>query len=386
MSTQIFVEKGMCSYFNESACRSCTRLGFDSRLPDLPNELLSVGAHILPWVQSPRTFHYRTKARFSVSGTMQAPIIGILDKELRGVELLSCPVHRNILNAAVSDIKELLPECKIEPYDIHARKGELKSIIMQTNAREDSLRIRFVCNSICCKESLEKASEALFQRMSSRFSSLKHFFSSLNIQPIPHQIPEGDVEITLSGEGYIQEQYANIPVFFPATSFMQVNPEVTSHLYSSACTLIKELPYTKVLDLFCGAGGFSLVCGVLGKQILGVEIDTAAVDAATYSARFNSFDNITFKRADLLNDNQFLASFSPEILICNPPRRGLGELVLKEILRVKPEAIVYSSCNYVSLINDYSNLKEVYTLESIQPFEMFPLTNHFEVLAFLHKK
>lgn len=359
-----------CNYFNSCRCRSCSLLQAGSpELPELPQELTAV---LNPWQRVTEAFHSRAKAKMSVTGTIAKPVIGILDAELKGVELLQCPLHKLVINKALEQLPQIISENRLEPYSIKNKTGNLKGIILQTNLKEDHLRLRFVVKDSSQVDLYKKIKLKLNTKIS----------TSLNIQAIAHQILEGPEEHHLVGEELIWEEYNQISVAFPAKSFMQVTPEVASKLYNQAAELIKKYKSSIVLDLFCGAGGFALSVAKNCKKVYGLEISKQAIEAAVISATKNKLENIEFSSVDLL---EHVNEIKADTVICNPPRRGLGKKVIDYLLKLEPRLILYSSCDVNNFLKDYSELKKSYTLKEITPFEMFPLTKHFEVLAVLEK-
>lgn len=372
-----------CFYFKNSLCRSCSFIDENGEvsavLPVIPEELCSLAKVVNPWVRCSDPFTSRAKAKMSVSGTKDNPIIGILDSDLQGVELLSCPLHKSIINQALSVLPAIITSSGLDPYSIRERTGELKGIILQTNMLEDHLRVRFVVKSLNARDKLDLIVSSLLEKLSVKLSV------SMNVQPVPHQIAEGPEEVYLYGDEMLWETYKTAKVAFPAQSFMQVTPDVASLLYEAVAKVVLDRKFNTVLDLFSGAGGFSLSVAPFVKKVYGVEISKAAVEAARVSALEAALENAEFIEADLLKSVEIFENIKPEVLICNPPRRGVGEVVLSAIKKTKPEMIIYSSCNPITLIKDVLSLDGDYTLQEITPFEMFPLTKHFETLAVLLK-
>jgi len=372
-----------CTYFKNSLCRSCSLIQDNgeifSILPTIHDELCSLATRVNPWVRTASAFNSRAKAKMSVSGTRDNPIIGILDSDLQGVELLACPLHKTIINQALSILPSAISSVGLDPYSIKERKGELKGIILQTNILEDHLRVRFVLRSLEGRAKVDSLVPLLAREIAVSLSV------SINIQAVPHQILEGPEEIHIYGPELLWESYRTARVAFPAQSFMQVTSDVASSLYETVARVVSESKVSTVLDLFSGAGGFSLSVAPFANKVYGVEISKVAVEASRLSAREAGIMNAEFIEADLLKSVEIFEKIKPEVLICNPPRRGVGEFVANAIRKTKPELIIYSSCNPLTLIKDVLSLEGDYSLHEITPFEMFPLTRHFETLAVLRR-
>ena len=363
------MQNNKCNYFDRSRCKSCSLLDPGSpRLPKLPERLIKLAK---PWQRCTTAFGSRCKAKMSVTGSKQKITIGILDQQLKGVELLECPLHSSMINCALLKLPSLLHE--VEPYSIEKKTGNLKGLILQTNQKQDHLRLRFITKDSSSIEVLRKIKLSLDCKIS----------TSVNIQPIPHQILEGEQELHLDGDELLWEEYNDIKIAFPAQAFMQVTPEVASKLYKTTSQIISKYKSNTVLDLFCGAGGFALNIAKNCKKVYGIELSKQAIVAAKTSANSNNLHNLEFLNSDLLEE---LKDINADTVICNPPRRGLGKKVIDYLLKNKPNLIIYSSCDVLNFLKDYEALVNDYSLTEITPFEMFPLTKHFETLAVLEKR
>ncbi len=152
----------------------------------------------------------------------------------------------------------------------------------------------------------------------------------------------------------------------------------------------KGLPITKLWDLFCGVGGFGLHCANgLQKQeqnveLIGIEISPSAILAAKMSAQKLALQNVTFQSLDAANFALNGHKEKPDLVIVNPPRRGIGRELSEFLNRIRPHFILYSSCNAISMGKDLRYLTH-YQPVKIQLFDMFPHTAHYEVLTLLER-
>ena len=139
-----------------------------------------------------------------------------------------------------------------------------------------------------------------------------------------------------------------------------------------------------IWDLFCGVGGFALHCAAPNRDIIGIEIEPEAIACAKQSAKQIGFDNLRFQALDAMS---FTAEINgvADVIIVNPPRRGLGEQLCQWLENIASGRILYSSCNAQSLARDLEYLQH-YQVKRVQLFDMFPHTAHFETLVELVKK
>jgi len=147
---------------------------------------------------------------------------------------------------------------------------------------------------------------------------------------------------------------------------------------------------TRVWDLFCGVGGFGLhVVNVLRKkaflepELIGIEIAEAAITSATAAAKELELKHVTFQALDSAAFAQ-AAEYAPDLLVVNPPRRGLGQPLCQDIVRLAPRWIIYSSCNAKTQAADLQHLLG-YRVVKVQLFDFFAHSNHSEVLMLLQK-
>ncbi|MCL4157467.1 UNVERIFIED_CONTAM: hypothetical protein GTU68_063214 [Idotea baltica] len=306
------------------------------------------------------------------------PIIGLLDKELKGIELETCPLHFAEINNLAKSVRRLIPSMALKPYDAKRKSGELKGILISANSSQTELMLRFVIRSKKSLKTLEKLTPLLLEQI----PQLK--VVSANIQPTPHQILEGDEEILLSENSFIWQKYNGLSLAFAPGSFMQVTPEVAEQLYAKAAALLQEREISSVADLFCGAGGFLFHAAQQNIQGLGFELDEQSLLAAKETKKMGQFDSVDFSLLDLQKEKLDLSSF--DALVCNPPRRGIGDRVIESLRDSDVAFCLYSSCNPETLLSDIAALEKQYSLEECHAFDMFPLTQHLEVLALLKRR
>jgi 23S rRNA (uracil1939-C5)-methyltransferase len=172
-------------------------------------------------------------------------------------------------------------------------------------------------------------------------------------------------------------------------SFYQVNAVQAEAMYNYA---VEEAEITKndiVFDLYCGIGTISLFMAKHAKKVYGVEIVEQAIQMAKENAKSNEIENTEFIAGDaefILTDLIQNKKIIPDVIMVDPPRKGLDNTTINNILEIKPRKVVYISCNPASLVRDLAKMERVYEIKSIQPFDMFPLTHHVECCAVMTLK
>lgn len=377
-----------CDYFIQKKCRSCGLLALpeaertlhkEQKLKKDVREVLGEGITIAPFWQPKKIFPSRSKAKLSVAGTVKEPVIGLVDLSLESTELLDCPLHLPQLNELLHFIKTRIVEHKIAPYHIKRQQGELKSLILKSNDSGSEVIVRFVLRS---QDALSKVKKAA-RETQKQFSFVK--VVSVNIQPLPAAILEGEEEIFLTENKTIWESLGKYKMAFHPQSFAQVTPETTGALYRHVVETLKKASVRSMLDLFCGVGGFSIAAADTLKWGHGVELSSQAVECANLSCVENKIDNLKFETADVEKFIEIYAGPVPDAVLVNPPRRGISSSIIDRVKTLGPRVIVYSSCNPTTLLRDLKLLSPQYSVKNLSPFDMFPLTEHLEVVAFLEK-
>lgn len=366
-----------CRHFDAGRCRSCTllRTPLEQQHLDKNARLQTItGLNPEPLFAGP-AWHFRDKIKLSVTGSSADPVIGLLQDDLStAVELLDCPVQAQALNEQLPALKNFITRWRLTPYDILQRTGELKGLILSHSPTTGEKMVRFVLRS---KEALDRIRQGL--------PDLTAFnVVSVNLQPIPHALLEGPEEIILSSQQTLTHSANGIRLNFSPQSFMQTNSVVAEHLYATAVDWLAPWRQEKVLDLFCGVGGFALHLAKAGHEVHGVEINATAVENATTSARAHKLPAL-FTASPAENISALWEKLSPGVVVVNPPRRGLGNS-LELIQQRRPAVLLYSSCSHETLAVDINALSALYFASRTKIFDMFPNTHHFESLTLLVRR
>lgn len=375
-----------CSYFSQGKCRSCNWLEqpLKQQLTHKSSQLASLLAGLdvekyLPPVSGSESA-FRNKAKMVVMGAAHEPVLGIVGPDGSPVSLCDCPLYPQDMQALLHRLEKFVQQAGIPPYRVDKAKGELKFILLTRAQHSGEYLLRFVLRSHTAIERIERTLPQLL----AEWPQIK--VVSVNIQPVHMARLEGDEEIFLTEATRLEEVFNGVPLFIRPKSFFQTNPVVAAGLYRTARDWVAELKPSKVWDLFCGVGGFGLHCASKEVDVTGIEIEAEAIACAKLSAEALGLDNLSFSALDSTGFAQGQdATEVPDVIIVNPPRRGIGEQLCQSLSAFAPKAIVYSSCNPVTLAKDLK-LIAGYEIKRVQLFDMFPHTEHAEVLVLLVKK
>lgn len=375
-----------CRYFEAGECRSCSLIEtpYAQQLADKQDRCRALlpsvpdGAWLPAFSGGDRGF--RNRAKLVVGGRPGRVTLGILGPAGEGVDLRECAIQSPGIAAVIPALGEFLETTGLPPYDVPRRRGEVKFVHV-TEAPSGELMIRFVVRS-------ERALGVLKDRLP-RLRRLvpAAVVISVNLLPEHKAVLEGEREELLVGSSLpmrLGSAERPLTLHLRPQSFFQTNTAVARELYAQAARWVAVVDPSSVWDLYCGVGGFALHVAAAGSEadVLGVELTGAAVDSARRSAREAGIA-ARFVAADA---TEFALSAEtrelPELLIVNPPRRGIGERLAGWVEGSGIPHVVYSSCNPESLARDLAAMPS-YAVREARVFDMFPHTSHLEVAVLL---
>jgi len=325
----------------------------------------------LPPVAS-RPEAFRNKAKMVVGGTVDAPTLGILDAAQRGVDLQACGVLAVGLRFAFPAITAFITRAHLVPYDVPARRGELKNVLL-TESPDGGLMLRFVLRSTESASRIRKHLPWLIEQLP------QLAVVSINLLPQHKAVIEGDEELLLTADEALAMRLDDVVLHLRPGGFFQTNTAIAAGLYRQAREWVDELSPASVWDLYCGVGGFALHAAAPGRAVLGIETSAPAVESARLSAAQAGLVDVAFEVGDA---TRMTAERSPEVVIVNPPRRGIGAELCAVLDASDARAVIYSSCNAESLARDLAAMPSL-RARRIRVFDMFPQTTHYEVMVLL---
>lgn len=366
-----------CHHYDAFRCRSCSLLEVPRvrQLSDKEAHARSlVDAPVwLPTVAGPEA-GFRNKAKMVVGGTVDAPTLGILDRDLVGIDLRDCGLHSPGLTAALDTVADWIRDTGLTPYDVATRSGELKHVLL-TESPDGELLLRLVMRST-----------ALEARVRSRLPRLREALAALrvvtiNVQPEHKAVLEGEREIVLTPESTMPMRLTTgVTLWLGPQSFFQTNTFVAEALYEQARAWVSAVPDARtVWDLYCGVGGLALHLAGPGREVVGVEASAEAIRSATHAqaagAAFVAADATAYALG---------SDAAPDLVVVNPPRRGIGADLAGWLEASDVRHVVYSSCNAASLARDLALMPSLRPVEA-RVLDMFPHTTHYEVLVLLSR-
>jgi 23S rRNA (uracil1939-C5)-methyltransferase len=211
----------------------------------------------------------------------------------------------------------------------------------------------------------------------------------LNINNKNTNVVLSNINKVIYGEGFITDILGDYKFIISPNSFYQVNPIQTLAIYNKAIELANLKDNETIVDLYCGIGTIGIFASKYVQKVYGIEIVPEAILNAKENAKSNNINNIEFILGDVEKAfDEFISNKQEKIdtIFLDPPRKGCDNKTIENIIKIKPEKVVYISCNPATLARDLHMLENDYDIKVVQPIDNFPYTNHIESVSVLEKK
>lgn len=394
-----------CIHFG--TCGGCKwqNIAYEKQLDFKHNEVVNnirrIGGvsdfEIIPILGSEEQYFYRNKMEFSFSNARWLTQYEISSEENFGnkdalgfhipgmwskiLDLKECYLQEDPSNQIRLAVKKYAVENGLEFYDVKAQSGFLRTLMLRQNSKGEWM-VLFQLYKEMKAERIK-----LFDFLLASFPQIKTLVFAIN--------PKGndsiyDLDIqTYFGDGFLYEEMDGLKFKIGPKSFFQTNYKQALELYRKTLEFAELTGDQVVYDLYTGTGTIAQYVARNAKHVIGIEAVQEAIDAAIEHAELNGLKNTTFYAGDMKNvfNDEFLENHpKADVLITDPPRDGMHQKVVEQILKLSPERIVYVSCNSATQARDIALMKEDYELVKILPVDMFPQTHHVENIALLLKK
>ncbi|MDD6146439.1 MAG: 23S rRNA (uracil(1939)-C(5))-methyltransferase RlmD [Oscillospiraceae bacterium] len=335
---------------------------------------------IIP-MEDPRYYRNKVQAAFGfhrgkiISGVYQSSSHHIVPVD-------TCLLEDQTADKIITDIRGLLPKHRLTAYNEDTGRGFLRHVLVKRGFATGEVMVVLVTGSHVFPGKNAFVSELL---------GLHPEITTLiwNINSGKTSLVLGQKETVLFGNGYIEDILCSKRFRISAKSFYQINPVQTEKLYNTAIDFAGLTGKETVLDAYCGIGTIGLVAGDKAHSVIGVELNPDAVRDAVMNAKLNKAQNIRFICADA---GKFMVDMAKsgekiDVVFMDPPRKGSDMPFLKSLVTLKPEKVVYISCNIETQERDLNYLcRNGYQVKKIQPVDMFPHTGHVETVVLLSRK
>ena len=336
----------------------------------------------MPILAAPDCHGYRNKAQYPVAAKKGRAYAGFFRAGTHDVvENRRCLILPEETDAVKDAVMDYVNQFRISVYDEATHEGLLRHIYVRRGAVSGQILVCLVCNG----EKLPKV-EALLSRLQKipGFTTLV-----LSVNTKKGNAVLGDKFVTLYGPGYIEDTLCGLNFRLSPRSFYQVNHHQAQRLYETAIALAGITKNDTVLDLYCGVGTITLAMASSAGKVIGVEVIPQAVEDAKDNARRNGIENAEFFCGDAGQAALELEKngVRPDVVVVDPPRKGLNADTIEALHRMAPRRIVYVSCDPATLARDVAMLKQRgYALQSATAADLFPKCAHVETVVCLGRK
>jgi len=355
-----------------------------NNVQNLVNKTLKNRIKVLDVIGMDNPYNYRNKLQYPFGLDKDGKkVMGVFANRTHEViETEKCFIQNKKTQEVAQFAYEFIVKNNISIYNEASRKGLIRHIVVKIGIKTDEIMCILVINGNNIPEE-----DILVKELTQKFPNIKSIVKNINKQNT--NVILGKENINLYGEGYIKDVLGDYIFKISPLSFYQVNPIQAEKLYNIGVEAANISKNDIVFDLYCGIGTISIFMAKFAKKVYGIEIVPQAIDNAKDNAKLNNVENVDFYAGDvefvlddLINKNGII----PDIIMVDPPRKGLDNNSIQNILKIKPKKLIYISCNPATLVRDLAKLEKDYDISKIQPVDMFPWTSHVECVALLELK
>ena len=380
----------LCEIYDECGGCQLQHLSYEEQLHAKRAQVVDALTHIgkLPQILVNETlraddpWNYRNKMQFPIGLHKGRLVVGCFAQgSHRIINTENCHIQRSANNELANTVREVAEKLHIPVYNEDTHKGILRHIVGRVGRRGELMAV-----IVTATKQLPRAKD--FVRLLRE--RLPHLVSvHQNIQTYRNNVIMGRDTELLWGRPTILDTLGRLNFHISPRSFFQVNTRQAERLYEQALTYADLHGTETVIDAYCGTGTITLFLAQKARKVYGIEIVQPAILDARKNARDNHVKNAEFIVGDAtaVMPALYKQGIRPDVVVVDPPRAGCTEIVLRTFANMKPQRIVYVSCNPATLARDLAILKDLgYITQEVQPVDLFPQTSHVENVVLLMRK
>lgn len=329
------------------------------------------------------THRYRTNEEIAAAGDevfLPEPALGFHAPGLfdKVVPIKTCYLQEEPTNLLLKVLREYAEANDLPYYDYRSHTGWLRNVVLRVATTGEIL-----VNMIIHHED-KKQRIALLDHILANIPNITSLNYTINPK-VNDSIHDLDV-VCYHGKSYIQEKLEDFVYKISPKSFFQTNSYQAENLYRITRDFAGLTGNETLYDLYCGTGSIGIFCSKGAKRVIGIEVIEQAIEDAKENAKENGLEHCQFYAgdvSDICTDEFFESHGRPDVIITDPPRAGMHEKLVKQLLKIRAPRVVYVSCNPATQARDLQLLDEAYRIVKLQPVDMFPHTHHIESVALL---
>ncbi len=340
-------------------------------------------------IPSPSIYGYRTKMEFSFSDRDWLPEKEFVSGKVNSmfalglhapyqfssvINIKECYLQKSPSSKIVNKIRETAINNGWEPWNCIQKQGYLKHLVIRIGERTEEVMVNLVTAGYN-----PDRMEILKQILQRHFPEITTFVNS--IVPGNSQNASGSEVEIIYGSGSIYDRVGDYSFEIKPNAFFQPNTLQAEALYNLARVYAELKPSDILYDLYSGTGTIGIFLSSFATKIVGIDASKDAIEGAYRNASSNGVNNCIFVCGDVMKTltKEFIQEHGkPDVIIVDPPRAGLHKKLVEFIAQLKPRQFVYISCNPMTQMRDIAMLKDIYSIEEVQPVDMFPQTYHIE--------
>ncbi len=326
------------------------------------------------------TTHYRNKAQYPVGMQQEQAVTGFYRIRSHDiVPMTQCLIQSPKADQIATLVRQWMNTYHVPAYDEHTKRGMIRHVYVRTGTASGQTQLCLVAATFQLP-ALQELIALLTEQVPSLVSIV------LNHNAKPNNSILGQKNKTIWGSDTLEDTLCGNVFSLSPQSFYQVNHAQAENLYACAIAFAQLDGTQRVLELYCGAGTITLAMAKYAKRVIGVEVVPEAVTNARENAQRNHIENVEFICADAGQAAMMLAANAdvPDVIVVDPPRRGLDDMAISAMVQMQPEKIVYVSCDPATLARDCKLLQvQGFYVEKCRAFDLFPRTGHVEAIVLM---
>ena len=379
----------LCELYEECGGCQLQHLSYEAQLRAKRAQVVDALTHIgklpqIPVMETLRAeepWNYRNKMQFPIGRNSGKIVIGCFAQgSHRIINTENCHIQRAENNDLANAAREIAEQLHIPVYNEDTHKGVLRHIVGRVGRSNDLMAV-----IVTATKQLPRAKDFV-RMMRERLPNLVSVHQ--NIQTYRNNVIMGRDTQLLWGQPTIIDSLGRLNFHISPRSFFQVNTRQAERLYEQTLAYADLHGTETVIDAYCGTGTITLFLAQKARKVYGIEIVQPAILDARKNARDNNVKNAEFIVGDAtaVMPALYKQGIRPDVVVVDPPRAGCTETVLRTFANMKPQRIVYVSCNPATLARDLAILKELgYLAQEVQPVDLFPQTSHVETVVLLSR-
>lgn len=334
-------------------------------------------AEIRPTIGMANPWHYRNKSQFQVRKEGKRVYAGLFAAGTNHLlNINDCLVQNPITSKITVAVRKILQKLNITIYDGKTLNGLVRTIVVRTGIRTGETQLVLITT----RKDIPRLEE-LLTRIKRVDPSIVSIVQNINKEKT--SLIFGEESITLFGKESIHEKLGELAFDLSARAFFQLNPEQTVNLYDEVKKAADLTGDEAVVDAYCGVGTIGLWLAKDAKEVRGMDVIPESVQNARQNAKQLGLTNTKYATgtAESILAKWHKEGFAPDVITVDPPRTGLALSFINSVLKLQPKRFIYTSCNPSTLAKDLKELSRIYTIEYMQPVDMFPQTAQIETVV-----